>query len=262
MYGISECRSGDCRRDKVVYNIFVERKRKVKSTEEYMQGLKQWLRDTSDAPLEEMADFFVRRLDDYEEHMSIWERSYQKFAELLPSECREILDLGCGTGLELDKIWQKNPDIEVTGVDLCQDMLQRLLKKHPDKRLTAVCQDYFRYDFGNGRWDAVISFESLHHFLPERKRELYQKIYHSLREGGIFLLGDYIACCDEEEELLRSAYREKREQNAISEDCFVHFDIPLTLEHELKLLREAGFQSEEVWDEHEEATIIIAKKGG
>lgn len=227
-----------------------------------MQGLKQWLRDTSDAPLEEMADFFVRRLDDYEEHMSVWERSYQKFAELLPPECREILDLGCGTGLELDKIWQKNPDIEVTGVDLCQDMLQRLLKKHPDRRLATVCQDYFQYDFGHGRWDAVISFESLHHFLPERKRELYQKIYHSLREGGIFLLGDYIACCDEEEELLHEVYREKRERSAMSEDCFVHFDIPLTLEHELELIREAGFQSEEVWDENEEATIIIAKKGG
>ena len=232
----------------------------MKTTEEYMQGLKQWLQDTSDTPLEEMSDFFTKRLGDYEEHMAIWETSYQIFAGLLPSECQRIVDLGCGTGLELDKIWQKNPNIEVTGVDLCQSMLDKLLEKHSDKHLTTVCQDYFQYDFGIGRWDAVISFESLHHFLPERKKELYQKIYNGLKKDGVFILGDYIACCDEEEELLRRVCLKKREQFAVPDNCFVHFDIPLTLEHELELLKNAGFLIEKVLDDPDNATIIIAKK--
>lgn len=233
----------------------------MKSREIYMQDLKQWLQDTSDSPLEEMSDFFAKRLDDYEEHMSIWEKSYQIFAETLPSECRKILDLGCGTGLELDKIWQKNPDIDVTGVDLCQSMLDKLLEKHSDKCLTTVCQDYFQYDFGHGRWDAVISFESLHHFLPERKEKLYRRVCNGLKDGGIFILGDYIACCDEEEELLHSVYQKKRKQSAIPEHCFVHFDIPLTLEHERQLLQNAGFVIEKVLDGPENATIITARKG-
>lgn len=72
----------------------------MESTSEYLQGLKQWLQDTSDLPLEEMSDFFTKRLDDYEEHMSIWEKSYQIFAEMLPAECRNILDLVCGTCME------------------------------------------------------------------------------------------------------------------------------------------------------------------
>ena len=230
----------------------------MESTEKYLQDLKQWLQDTSDSPLEEMSDFFTKRLDDYEEHMSIWEQSYQIFAESLPSKCKNILDLGCGTGLELDKIWQKNPDIEVIGVDLCQSMLDKLLEKHSDKRLTIVCQDYFRYDFGCDKWDAVISFESLHHFLPERKKVLYQKIYNGLKHGGAFILGDYIACCNEEEELLRSVYLKKRKQFAIPDNSFVHFDIPLTLEHESELLQNVGFVIEKVLDGN--ATIIIAKK--
>ena len=231
----------------------------MESTEKYLQDLKQWLQDTSDTPLEEMSAFFTKRLDDYEEHMSIWEQFYQIFAESLPSKCKRILDLGCGTGLELDKIWQKNPDIEVTGVDLCQSMLDKLLKKHSDKRLTIVCQDYFKYDFGNDKWDAVISFESLHHFLPERKKELYRNVYNGLKHGGVFILGDYIACCDEEEELLRSVYLKKRKQFAIPDDSFVHFDIPLTLEHEKELLQNAGFVIEKVLDG--DATIMIARKG-
>lgn len=233
----------------------------MESTSEYLQGLKQWLQDTSDLPLEEMSDFFAKRLDDYEEHMSIWEKSYQIFAEMLPAECRKILDLGCGTGMELDRIWQRNPDVEVTGVDLCQNMLDKLLKKHSDKRLTTVCEDYFQYDPGQDKWDAVISFESLHHFLPERKKELYRKVYNSLKRGGIFLSGDYIACCDEEEEILRQVYLKKRKQFAIPDQCFVHFDIPLTLEHEKELLLSAGFVIEEVRDNPDGATIIKAGKG-
>ncbi len=233
----------------------------MESTSEYLQGLKQWLQDTSDLPMEEMSDFFTKRLDDYEEHMSIWEKSYQIFAEMLPAECRKILDLGCGTGMELDRIWQRNPDVEVTGVDLCQNMLDKLLKKHSDKRLTTVCEDYFQYDPGQDKWDAVISFESLHHFLPERKKELYRKVYNSLKRGGIFLSGDYIACCDEEEEILRQVYLKKRKQFAIPDQCFVHFDIPLTLEHEKELLLSAGFVIEEVRDNPDGATIIKAGKG-
>ena len=230
-------------------------------TEKYMQELKQWLNDTADDPLEEMSGFFEKRLDGYEEHMSVWEKSYQIFAGILPSECQQILDLGCGTGLELDKIWENNPDIEVTGVDLCQAMLDKLLEKHPDKHLVTVCQDYFKYDFGYSKWDAVISFESLHHFLPERKKELYHKIYNGLEDGGVFILGDYIACCDEEEELLRSIYLKKRKQFAIPDDCFVHFDIPLVLGHEKELLQNAGFVVGKVLDDPDGATIITARKG-
>lgn len=232
----------------------------MKSTENYMQDLKKWLRDTADTPLEEMADFFTKRLDGYEEHMSVWEKSYQIFAESLPAECRSVLDLGCGTGLELDHIWRKHPETRVTGVDLCRSMLNKLLEKHSDKHFTAVCADYFQYDLGSGKWDAVISFESLHHFLPERKKELYKKVFASLKEGGIFLLGDYIACCEEEEELLRSVCLKKRENAGIPEEQFVHFDIPLTLQHETELLQKAGFVIEKVLENRDNATIITARK--
>ncbi len=233
----------------------------MKSQEKYLQDLKQWLHDTSDSPLEEMSDFFTKRLNGYEEHMSVWEKSYKLFAELLPFKCREILDLGCGTGLELDHIWQKNPAIEVTGVDLCQSMLDKLSEKHSDKHLITVCQDYFRYDFGCGKWDAIISFESLHHFLPESKGALYRKIYNGLKKGGVFILGDYIACCDEEEELLRNVYLKKRKQSLIPDNHFVHFDIPLTLEHESKLLQDAGFIIAKVLDDPDGVTILTAEKG-
>lgn len=229
--------------------------------EKYLQDLKQWLEETADDSLEEMADFFSARLEGYEAHMKdIWEEDYCRFSEKLPKEYRYILDLGCGTGLELDEIWKRNPTLSVTGVDLCQDMLDRLLEKHSDKSFTAVCTDYFQYDLGTEKWDAVISFESLHHFERQKKAGLYQKIYQSLKKNGVFLLGDYTACCMEEEELLYRVYLEKRRKYHIPEEQFVHFDIPLTEEHELEIIKEAGFSKVELSDEMKDASFFIAYK--
>lgn len=228
--------------------------------EKHMQDLKNWLEEIEDVDLEEMDQFFSDRLSGYEEHMSVWKAAYQRFAKLLPAECKKLLDLGCGTGLELDEIWKENPDISVVGVDLCRSMLEKLMEKHHDKKLETVCADYFQYDFGEEQWDAVISFESLHHFMPEEKKKLYKKIFVSLKDGGKFILGDYIACCDEEEELLRKVYFEKRKRSAIPEGVFVHFDIPLTLEHELEVLEEAGFNSVEHAESIDGATILVLKK--
>lgn len=228
--------------------------------EKYMSDLKKWLHDTEEDRLEEMDSFFTRRLDGYEEHMSVWKEAYIRFADLLPDQCREVLDIGCGTGLELDEIWKRNQEVSVIGIDLSQGMLDQLTKKHSDKKLKTICADYFQYEFGDCRYDAVISFESLHHFMPEKKRQLYRKIYRGLKTDGVFLLGDYIACCDEEEELLRDICHQRRERDGIPEGVFVHFDTPLTLEHELRLLASAGFGGTEAMECVDGATMILVRK--
>lgn len=230
------------------------------NTEQHMQELKQWLLEIADSGPEEMSAFFTARIDGYEEHMSVWQPAYQRFAQLLPADSRSILDLGCGTGLELDEIFKRYPDAKVFGIDLCQDMLDRLQQKHGHRNLETVCADYCQYNFGSEKWDSVISFESLHHFLPDRKRQLYGKIYDALKKGGVFLLGDYIACCEEEEQLLRQVYADKREKFKIPDSQFIHFDIPLTLEHETGLLQDAGFASITAADSINGATIVYAVK--
>lgn len=59
---------------------------------------------------------------------------------------------------------------------------------------------------------------------------------------------------------MRSIYLKKREQSAIPDNCFVHFDIPLTLSHEKELLQGAGFVVENVVENPDNATILIARK--
>lgn len=231
-----------------------------KNPAQHMKELKTWLCETEHLELEEMSSFFTARVDGYEDHMSTWKNAYQRFAQLLPEGCETVLDLGCGTGLELDECFLRFPNLKVTGVDLCQEMLEKLRQKHGKRNLQTVCTDYFCFDMEENKWDAVLSFESLHHFFPERKQQLYDKIYRSLKPGALFLLGDYIACCDEEETLLQSAYLQKRKQSAVPEQQLVHFDIPLTLEHEMQLLKRAGFSKVTAVDSIEGATLLTAQK--
>lgn len=205
----------------------------------YMTELKAWLKETEEEALESMTDFFRARLDGYEAHMSPWNEAYQALAKQLPRDMQSLLDLGCGTGLELDAILKAHPTIEVTGVDLSEDMLGRLQKKHP--QVKTICADYFACDLGEGRFDAAVSFETLHHFTPEKKAALFRKICRALKPGGVYVQAEYVACCAEEETLLQDTLARKRDRDGIPEGRFVHFDTPLTLERELALLRGAGF---------------------
>ena len=206
---------------------------------QHMAELKAWLKETDAQKLEDMAGFFRVRLDDYEEHMALWRDAYLEMERRLPEKVETLLDLGCGTGLELDAILARRPQLQVTGVDLCPQMLEKLQQKHP--QVHTVCADYFSHDPGENQFDAVIHFETLHHFTPEKKAGLYRSIHRALKPGGAYLQAEYVACCAEEETLLWETFRRKRERDCIPEEQFVHFDAPLTLEHELALLCGAGF---------------------
>lgn len=208
--------------------------------------LKKWLEDTKDMPLETMAGFFDARIHIYEEHMSRWKAYYQWMAELLPGSVERLLDIGCGSGLELDYIFARFPNLETVGVDLSKEMLRKLREKHRDRNLTIVCGDYFAYDMGKERFDAAVSFQTLHHYTAEKKEGMFSKIHACLKPGGIYLECDYIAVSQAIEDLAFSECRRRRLRDGIEDDVFVHFDTPLTLEHELGAVKKAGFNQVEL----------------
>lgn len=196
--------------------------------------------------LERMDQFFENRLAGYDEHMrrevECGAGFYQFTAALLPEEVgAEVLDLGCGTGIELEEYFLLNPEAHITGIDLSEGMLGALAVKFPDKELNLVNGSYFEVPFKEKMYDAAVSVESLHHFTREQKLSLYRKLFHALRPGGYFILTDYFA----ESEALEAEYFDnlaklKKEQNII-DNGFYHYDTPLTVEHEAEVLKEAGF---------------------
>lgn len=201
--------------------------------------------------LEKMADFFDNRIDGYEDHMLTCIESAEEFypftADCLPGiEGARVLDLGCGTGLELEYYFPKNPTAKVTGIDLAPGMLQALRNKFPEKELTLIQGSYFDVALGEEVFDAVVSVESLHHFTEEEKLPLYEKIREALKAGGTFVLTDYFSLTDEEEEFHRLELIRLKKEQGIRDEEFYHYDTPLTVEHELDILRKAGFTKVEV----------------
>lgn len=216
--------------------------------------------------LEEMASFFDNRLAGYDEHMmTVIEGAaefYKFTAAQLPSagHCA-ILDLGCGTGLELEEYFTLNPSANIMGIDLSEGMLSALKSKFPGKALDLICGSYFDVPFGDKRFDAAVSVESLHHFEAGQKLALYKKLFHSLKTDGYFVLTDYVA---ESEALERKYFENLRQlklEQGIIDNRFYHYDTPLTVGHEMKILRSAGFPQCEILKNWGATYTIKATKG-
>ena len=205
--------------------------------------IKKWLEDTADEPLEEMGSFFAARVEGYEEHMSVWKDCYRWMAQMIPQGTQTLLDIGCGTGLELESVYRRFPEAEVTGVDLSGDMLAKAREKFAGRRFQGIQADYFLHPFPAGAFDAALSFETLHHFPFEKKGKIYEKLFQALKNGGYYIECDYVACCQEEEDLCRERLSRARARSALPEDVFLHIDTPLTMEHQLELMERAGFRA-------------------
>ena len=196
--------------------------------------------------LEKMDAFFEARLEGYDHHMLT---DIEGSAEFYPfTACclpdapdSRILDLGCGTGLELEYYFSSNPGAHVTGIDLSAGMLKALNKKFPDKHLTLIQGSYFDLPLGDGCFDAAVSVESLHHFTKEEKTGLYRKLYLALKDGGYFILTDYFAHEDAFEDFCRAELHRLKAEQGITDEEFYHYDTPLTLAHETEALLKAGF---------------------
>lgn len=215
--------------------------------------------------LEEMGSFFDARLEGYEQHQLDTIEAAREFypftARCLPQNAgARILDLGCGTGLELMETFRLNPTARVTGIDLAPGMLNALREKFPDKALELVCGSYFDVPFGVEEYDAAVSVESLHHFTQAEKIPLYTRLHAALKPGGAFILTDFFAPTDEiERERRVELLRLRREQHA-QEGKFYHFDTPLTVPHELEALHAAGFPTTEILGQWGPTVTIKAMK--
>lgn len=198
--------------------------------------------------LEKMDAFFEARLEGYDDHMRTDIEGALEFypftAEQLPEG--QLLDLGCGTGLELESYFARYPRAAVTGVDLSAGMLAALREKFPHQNLNLIQGSYFDVPLGENCFDAAVSVESLHHFTQKAKTALYSKLHRALKAGGYFLLTDYFAPDDGYEAFYFQELRRLKAEQGIGDDDFYHYDTPLTVAHETQALKKAGFSKVEL----------------
>ena len=206
---------------------------------------------------EHMGEFFDTRADGYNAVMfasSNSEEDYRRLGACFPEtdEAVRILDVGCGTGIELDYIWERTPNAHITCVDVSRGMLNLLLKNHPDShdRITLIEASYIDWAYPSSAFDFVVSNMTMHHFWPEEKIGIYRKILSTLKPGGAYIEGDFIL----KDKLMAEQYKRRYEIITANLPDKVkpgeyHIDIPCTLEVQKGLLQDAGFKSVEVLDD-------------
>jgi tRNA (cmo5U34)-methyltransferase len=197
---------------------------------------------------EEMASFFNERAKGYEDHMKETINSFDLYYGLVSEPIKvsdepiEILDLGCGTGLEIRGILEKAPNAKITCIDMSGEMLKILLDNYSTNtnQITVIKDSYLTVPFEKGRYDYVVSVMTMHHFLEEDKVKLYEKIKTALKTGGKYIEGDYVVEQNKAEELLKE-YNDAYEKYGLEAASLYHIDIPFSMETQKKLLMEAGF---------------------
>jgi tRNA (cmo5U34)-methyltransferase len=224
---------------------------------------------SAEETVEEMAAFFDARAAGYDEYIkgtifagTAFAQFYQAISSPIErsDEPLDILDLGCGTGLELEALFQRVPNASVTGIDLAESMLELLQQRYTAhaSQITLVADSYLTMPFETQAYDHIISAMANHHVLHDTKRELYAKIHAALRPGGKYVEGDSVIPTEKEPQFLDEYYAEAATVPPAS-DGHYHIDIPFSIATQKALLLEAGFKDFQlVWQKDSAAVWNIA----
>ena len=68
-------------------------------------------------------DFFNWKINEYDASHQEFMNTKRELADNLDKDAKRILDLGAGTGLELIHLFELFPNIEVTVIDITENML-------------------------------------------------------------------------------------------------------------------------------------------
>ena len=151
-------------------------------------------------------------------------------------DARRILDLGSGTGETARRVLAVHPSASGVAVDESAGMLERLAL--PNVRLVT---QRLQEALPQGPFDLIVSALAVHHLDGAEKRELFRRVFTTLRSGGRFVLGDVVVV--------------DRPVAPLTEG----YDKPDTAEDQVTWLRDAGFRPRIGW-QRDDLALIVAER--
>ncbi len=171
-----------------------------------------------------------------------------------------IWDLGCSTGTTiytLDQFFKNFPEKRrpMIGVDSSNPMLEKAQEKlqgHQVENYQLKCADI--NDLQLSESSVIIMNYTLQFLTPEGRENLLQRIYNSLKPGGIFFLAEKITTDNNHfQELFTDLYYDFKRRNGYSEmeisqkrEALENVLIPNSPKELFDKLKEAGFDNTEM----------------
>lgn len=129
---------------------------------------------------DEQRRFFIPRFDDF----------YGTCSELLASikpDCKQILELGAGTGLLTKYMYEQYLDANFHLVDISEQMLAVAKERFSDMPNFKFKEKDYSHSLPKGKFDLITSALSIHHLNANEKRSLYSNAREQLNKGGVFI---------------------------------------------------------------------------
>lgn len=223
------------------------------------------MKENNDGPPIEMGRFFDERASTYDNHQKQTVSYFDSIHRAVAGAIEEtggdarILDLGSGTGIELDLILARAPNARITCIDISGKMLDELRQKYTAllEQIEVVKGSFLDIPFKEGYYKYVVSVLSMHHLTYERKLNLYTRIRMALTPDGKYIEGDHILPPEEEKRHL-AWYKRQLEDDIISPEDVYHIDIPFSIATQKQVLLEAGFSEVELLFETDYAAALSA----
>lgn len=99
----------------------------------------------------------------------------------------KILDLACGTGLNILDLKKLNPDAEIYGCDISQNLINICIDSGIDKKML-ICKDATQIEFGENFFDYSYSIGSLEHFTEQGLEDIIKKLHFITKKYSIHMM--------------------------------------------------------------------------
>ena len=171
-----------------------------------------------------------------------------------------ILDIGSGSGLVEEQLFQRLPEASVVGVDYSPAMIDMAMKRlgGRDKQFVTVQHDLCNIEAAKlPKRDYRIAFsvQTIHNLPPENQWNVISWVYKVLAKPGFFFFLDRIAVPGADSfSCYQSVWKRQERVYLSSIDEGGSFpehqqyldeqgDSPLTLQENLKIIADSGFQA-------------------
>ena len=182
-------------------------------------------------------------------------------------KAKRVLDIGAGTGLFSQFIYQQRPDLHFTLADISGEMLN--VAKERFSGLDNF--EFIELDFSKSaitqKYDLIISSLAIHHLEDAEKEQLYAAVYQSLNNGGVFINADQAEGRSPWfDSYYKAKWKETINSSGLDKDAIdramerVKLDKFAKLETQLAMLDRAGFQDVDCIYKHNNFVVFAGLK--